>query len=79
MILSLIKINPQNANYYVNLGIVEAKLGDQEAALTNLKKALLIDPKNKDAQKFLQEFSQNRQKNSATVKEASQEGEKSSK
>lgn len=79
VILSLIKINPQNANYYVNLGIVEAKLGDQVAALTNLKKALLIDPKNKDAQKFLQEFSQNRQKNSATIKEASQEGEKSSK
>ncbi|MBP6391644.1 MAG: hypothetical protein KA352_12215, partial [Flavobacteriales bacterium] len=40
----LVERAPNNAKAYCNRGIVQSKLGAQEAAIADLSKALLLDP-----------------------------------
>ncbi len=50
-LLTAIKLEPFNANYYANLGIIYMKAGLKKRAYGNFKQALLIDSTNKKAQK----------------------------
>jgi tetratricopeptide (TPR) repeat protein len=53
--LTAIKLEPFNAEYYANLGLIYMKAGLKKRAYGNFKQALLIDSENKKAQKGLQQ------------------------
>ncbi|UCE78511.1 MAG: DUF4388 domain-containing protein [Nitrospiraceae bacterium] len=54
-LLTAIKLEPFNADYYANLGIIYMKAGLKKRAYGNFKQALLIDSTNTKAQTGLQQ------------------------
>lgn len=50
-IMKAIEIDPNNANYYVHLGIIYAQADLKKRAITQFQKALELDPTNSRAQK----------------------------
>ncbi|MCA6408352.1 MAG: tetratricopeptide repeat protein, partial [Cytophagales bacterium] len=64
--LAVFKVNmqlyPSSANVYDSYGEALAKNGDIELAITNYKKALAIDPKNKNTAKALAELQEKKKK-----------------
>jgi len=46
-----IAANPFEKEAFANLGLVKAKLGDSEGAVTNFSKAVDVDPKFRDARR----------------------------
>lgn len=51
-----VELFPESANVYDSLGEADVKAGDRAAALANYAKSLALDPKNKNAEKFLNEI-----------------------
>lgn len=51
-----VELFPESANVYDSLGEADVKAGDRTAALRNYAKSLELDPKNKNAEKFLAEI-----------------------
>ncbi|HEY0863012.1 MAG TPA: FKBP-type peptidyl-prolyl cis-trans isomerase [Lacunisphaera sp.] len=51
-----VELFPESANVYDSLGEADVKAGDRAAALANYAKSLELDPKNKNAEKFLVEI-----------------------
>ena len=51
-----VELFPESANVYDSLGEADVKAGDRAAALANYAKSLELDPKNKNAGKFLAEI-----------------------
>lgn len=51
-----VELFPESANVYDSLGEADVKAGDRAAALANYAKSLELDPKNKNAAKFLAEL-----------------------
>jgi CubicO group peptidase (beta-lactamase class C family) len=50
------EFHPQSSNVYDSLGEAYAENGDKELAIANYKKALELDPKNKDAAEMLKKL-----------------------
>ncbi len=48
------RLNPVVADYWINLGLIEAKLSNFDSAISSLKKALRVEPQNKKAQLLLE-------------------------
>ncbi len=53
-LLEAIKIDPGNADYYVNLGLVHLKSGNKKKARDQFEKALKLNPNNIKAKKGLE-------------------------
>lgn len=51
-----VELFPESANVYDSLGEADVKAGDRAAALAHYAKSLELDPKNKNAAKFLDEL-----------------------
>jgi thiol-disulfide isomerase/thioredoxin len=51
-----VELFPASANVYDSLGEADVKAGDRAAALAHYAKSLELDPKNKNAEKFLAEI-----------------------
>jgi len=56
-LMQAIKLEPENADFLVNLGLIYLKAGVPKRARTQFQKALLLDPKNEKAQKGLKDIS----------------------
>jgi len=54
-LMQAIKLEPENADFLVNLGLIYLKGGVPKRARTQFQKALLLDPDNEKAQKGLKE------------------------
>jgi Flp pilus assembly protein TadD len=52
-LLTAIKLEPSNADYHANLGLIYLKAGARERANGSFEKALRIDPGNEKARKGL--------------------------
>ena len=49
-----IKINPENTDLHINMGILYSNLGDKQKAKEEFGKALQIDPQNQKAKQQLE-------------------------
>ncbi|MEW6419212.1 MAG: DnaJ domain-containing protein [Nitrospirota bacterium] len=54
-LLEAIKLDPYNAEYYVNLGMIYVKAGMKKRAQHQFEKALKFDPRNVDAKRGLRQ------------------------
>lgn len=54
-LLTAIKLEPFNADYYTNLGLIYTKAGIKKRAFSNFEKALKINPQNARARKGLEQ------------------------
>lgn len=56
-LMQAIKLEPENADFLVNLGVIYLKAGVPKRAKTQFEKALMLDPKNEKARKGLKDLS----------------------
>ncbi|MCA9431478.1 MAG: tetratricopeptide repeat protein, partial [Candidatus Omnitrophica bacterium] len=51
--LEILRIDPDNARAYQNLGVLQARRGDFQAALQNYRRSLAIDPGNESVKEAI--------------------------